>query len=86
MNTKISVDESDGPATLSIPIEWGEKVSFCADFIPAENRQWLGGVIQRQVNEIIMRQRHDAIEGHKRLYHQLMAPKTLRGYEDEVKK
>lgn len=93
--TQASVEETPKPkvhiceygiATLEVPLEWGERVSFCAEKIPDEQRDHLGKVIQHQVNEIIMRQRHDAVEQFKKQYNQLMSPQTLRGYEDQHRK
>lgn len=86
-NEKIQVLECEyGISSIDIDLEWGERISFCVEFIPEDKRQWLGEVIQRQANEILMRQRHKAIEEHKRRVNAMFAPQTLEGYEDENRK
>jgi hypothetical protein len=86
MNNSIQIDTGDGAASMKVGLEWGEELSFCCEFIPAEHREWLGQVLQRQVNAMLLRNRHDAVESHKRLFNQFLAPRTLRAYEDENKK
>lgn len=83
----VNVNECEyGIPSMDIELDWGERVSFCVESIPEDKRQWLGEVIQRQVNEMLMRQRHKAVEQHKKQVNVLFAPQTLQGYVDDNSK
>lgn len=74
---EIRFSDTDFGVSVKINLFCGRFMDFGVTDVAEDKREWLAQTIQRQVNEIVARERHAAVEEHKAKFNALLQPKVF---------